>query len=78
MKEYTFRKSPWRWPFFALAALCLLSLLWNVLLTQLLSGNNAIFVTTVSGGFPWGILLRAALALLGIYGYLRLSHCRRS
>lgn len=90
MKEYTFRKSPWRWPFFALAALCLLSLLWNVLLTQLLSGNNAmgiiggadgptaIFVTTVTGGFPWDILLRAVLALLGIYGYLRLSHCRRS
>lgn len=88
MKDYTFRKSPWRWPCLAAAALCLLSLLGTAALTLFFhsdamgviggaDGPTMIFVTTATGGFPWDILLRAALAILGIYGYLRLSHCRR-
>ena len=91
MKEYAYRKSPWRYVFLALAILCALWLAWYLGLTwfaQLLAneaatigiiggadGPTAIFVSTTRG-IDWDIVLIAALLIIGIAGFLRLRKCK--
>lgn len=91
MKEFAYRKSPWRYIFLALAILCALWLAWYLGLTmfaQLLAneaasigiiggadGPTAIFITT-KHGFDWDILLVAMLMVGGILGFLRLRKCK--
>lgn len=91
MKEYIYRKSPWRYIFLALAILCALWLAWYLGLTmfaQLLAneaasigiiggadGPTAIFITT-KHGFDWDILLVTMLMVGGIWGFLRLRKCK--
>lgn len=91
MKEYVYRKSPWRYVFLALAILCALWLAWYLgltMFTQIFAneaaslgviggadGPTAIFVTT-SPGFDWDIVLVAGLLIGGIAGFLRLRRCK--
>ena len=91
MKEYVYRKSPWRYAFLALAILCALWLAWYLgltMFTQILAneaaslgviggadGPTAIFVTT-SPGFDWDIVLATGLLIGGIAGFLRLRRCK--
>lgn len=92
MKEYAYRKSPWRFVFLALAVVCALWLAWYAGLTmfaQILAdeaasigviggadGPTAIFVTT-SPGFDWDLVLAGAGLIAGIAGFLRLRRCRQ-
>lgn len=91
MKEFAYRKSPWRYIFLTLAILCALWLAWYLGLTmfaQLLAneaasigiiggadGPTAIFITT-KHGFDWDILLAGMLMVGGILGFLRLRKCK--
>ena len=91
MKEYVYRKSPWRYVFLALAILCALWLAWYLgltMFTQIFAneaaslgviggadGPTAIFVTT-SPGFDWDIVLATGLLIGGIAGFLRLRRCK--
>ena len=92
MKEFAYRKSPWRYVFLALAILSGLWLAWYLGLTmfaQLLAneaasigiiggadGPTAVFVTGVHTGIDWDIVLMAGLLIGGIAGFLRLRRCR--
>ncbi|MBP3673732.1 MAG: hypothetical protein J6J18_07875 [Oscillospiraceae bacterium] len=91
MKEYVYRKSPWR---FLLLALAIAAGLWLAfyagmqLMVRSLAGQagdlgiiggadgpTAIFVTTSS--FPdWDIVIMAAALIVGIAGYIRLRRCK--
>ena len=91
MKEFAYRKSPWRYVFLALAILSGLWLAWYAGLTMFArilaneaasigiiggaDGPTAIFVTT-SPGFDWDIVLMAGLLIGGIAGFLRLRRCK--
>ena len=91
MREYVYRKSPWR---FLLLALAIAAGLWLAfyagmqLMVRSLAGQagdlgiiggadgpTAIFVTTSS--FPdWDIVIMAAALIVGIAGYIRLRRCK--
>ncbi len=99
MKEFAYRKSPWRYLFAACAVYGAAELLAGLLAGALLlfyqiqahltpnvdfasavgiiggaDGPTAIFVTTPG----WGTYINAVLILcIGIWGYLRLSRCKR-
>lgn len=91
MKEFVYRKSPWRWVFLGAAVLAGLWLAFYAgmqLIVEILAGQaadigviggadgpTAIFVTTAT--FPdWDILIMAAALIVGIAGFTRLRHCK--
>ena len=87
MKDYTYRKSPWRFLFLGIAAIGGVRLLYDgfvsligyfILRRELVQsggadGPTAIFVTTPAWTRPaW----MAALLIIGIVGYLLLRRCK--
>ena len=89
MKEYTFRKSPWRFAFLALALLSLLWLAGFALFTHSFppvnagvgiiggaDGPTSIILTSSPAGI-WPAITAAFLAAVGLVGFFRLRRCRR-
>ncbi len=93
MKDYTFRKSPWRWLFLLMAGLCALWLGADLLLPLLFAlslgesgsvgiiggadGPTAIFVTSAPGISPEAVIA-SVLLLLSLVLFFRLGRCRRN
>ena len=91
MKEYTYRKSGWRYVFLAAAILAAFLLLWEIGLTMLTlneigsicviggaDGPTAIFVTTaIDSGFPTETAATILLFVAGIFGFWRLGRCKK-
>lgn len=84
MKEYTFRRSPWRFVCLGAAALCALLLVLSLLPPEVGSpaaiggadGPTAIFVTR--NGADWtGRILCGLLLAAGLFGFFRLGRCKR-
>ena len=86
MKDYAYRKSPWRFLFLGIAAIAAVRLL-NGAITALMAhriaasvgiiggadGPTAIFLTAPA----WtGLAWMAALLIVGAAGYLLLGHCK--
>ncbi len=91
MKEYAYRKSPWRWLFFVMALLSALWLGMDLLLPLLFmasvsesqgvgiiggaDGPTAIFVTTTPG-ISMEAIIAGALLILSLILFFRLRRCR--
>lgn len=92
MKEYTYRKSSWRWLCLALAILGCVVILFNGALGIInaylgmaasvgiiggADGPTAIFVTASPAQFDTELFISAMVLILGIIGYIILSRLKR-
>ena len=94
MKEFAYRKSPWRFVFAAIVMVSILWLLFFVLVPlgfQLRTakeavsigiiggadGPTAMMVATSARNLLWEVLGCMAVAAVGIFGFVRLSRCKK-
>ncbi len=90
MKDYTYRKSPWRFACLALAVLSLVWLLGYAILPRLFliqqqsigiiggaDGPTTILITSSAADVRMRVLAAVLLAVAGLLGYLRLRRCKR-
>ena len=93
MDDQVYVKSPWRWACLTLAILSALALLWKgyfglwMLLSNgwlhtsgvigIADGPTQIFVTSTVDGQMHGMLMAAILLVMGILGFIKLSHCHK-
>lgn len=88
MDDFVYIKSPWRWACLALVIICAIVLLmhgyWGVLLFLFnsmldkiggMEGPTQIFVTTTKVGQIQGMITPALLMIMGVLGFVQLSHC---
>lgn len=93
MDDFVYVKSPWRWACLVLIILSVLALLWKgywglwmLLSNRLLytsgligvaDGPTQIFVTTTMVGRMHGLFMAVLLLVMGILGFVKLSHCHK-
>ena len=93
MDDLVYVKNPWRWACLALIVICAMVLmmhgylgvllfLFNAILNKLgvlggVDGPTQIIISTTVDGQMQGMVMAAILLIMGVIGFVKLSHCRK-